>query len=251
MAKLLPTDQRTGEMSICTSRTPASGLQSRVRIGIAQALCVLVLEACGGGGSVGPPPDVSLAVTPTQILGTKNVKLAATTSASNGIDSVKFFRLYPDVALLGSVNTSPYEWQAVAYGGHTTVTTTFGARACDQAGLCTESNIVSVTSSVGPPPEILLAVYPEDVFGGGNVMLTATASASNGIHSVEFFRVSPDGASLGIVDTPPYAQQAVAYGGNRTSTTFSARACDQAGLCTDSNTVSVFSYWICKYPPCQ
>lgn len=128
------------------ARIPAFGQRGWGRFPISGTLCLLVVVGCGGGDSIGPPPDISLAVTPREVFGGGNVMLAATVSASNGIDSVKFFRVGPDLALLGSVDKPPYEWPALAYGGATTVTTTFSSRACDQAGLCTDSNTVSVTS---------------------------------------------------------------------------------------------------------
>jgi hypothetical protein len=228
------------------------GHADRARSGIAGAVCVFAVAACGGGGTNGAPPDVSLAVTPTQVLfDGGNVVLAASASGSRGIDSVQFFQIVPDVRLLARVDKPPYEWQAAAYGGRADVVTTFVARACDHAGLCTDSNMVSVTSTVGPPPDVSLTVTPTMVFGGGNVMLAATVSASNAIGSVAFFRLDPDPTWLGSVDEPPFEWQAGAYGGARAiTTTFGARACDRAGLCTDSNTVFVLSTWICKFPPC-
>ena len=104
---------------------------------------------------------------------------------------------------------------------------------------------------VGPAPEILLTALPPWVFGGGNVTLYATPSASNGLASVTFLRTSPDPMELGSLTAPPWEWPAVAYGGGRTiSTVFRARACDQAGLCTESDYATVVSTWLCKFPPC-
>jgi hypothetical protein len=127
---------------------PAIGQKGRGRVAIAGTLCLIVLLACGGGGSIGPPPEVSLAADQSWIfMGDNRITLTATVSASNGIESVKFFRVAPVAELLGSVDKPPYEWKTFVYqiyDNRRTVDNVFSSQACDQAGLCTDSNTVNV-----------------------------------------------------------------------------------------------------------
>ena len=105
-----------------------------------------VLAACGGGGpaDIGPPPEVSLSVSTSVALRGEAVELRATAYASNGMDSVKFYRL--DVGLpvlLVTVLSPPPNWvTSVPINAGSSVT--FLARACDQEGFCSDSNLVTV-----------------------------------------------------------------------------------------------------------
>ena len=114
----------------------------------AAAVAVLgALAACGGGepaDDIGPPPDVSLRVSTSVALRGEAVELRATAYASNGMDSVKFYRLdFGLPVLLATVLSPPPNWvTSVPINAGSSVT--FFARACDLEGFCGDSNLVTV-----------------------------------------------------------------------------------------------------------
>ena len=104
------------------------------------------LAACGGGyDDVGPPPQVSLGASTSVATRGEPIQLRASAYASNGMDHVSFYRLdYNGPFLLGTVWAPPPNWgTSVPINAGESVS--FFARACDLEGLCTDSNVATVT----------------------------------------------------------------------------------------------------------
>jgi Bacterial Ig domain len=114
-------------------------------------LAVLGLGACGGGFYLGyeygfddTPPSVSLAVASTSVRAGDVLQVSAAAADDYGIDSVAFYRLDGNGAvLLGSDGREPYNWQVTVPSDGRTVLTLF-ARATDWDGNRTDSVAVSV-----------------------------------------------------------------------------------------------------------
>lgn len=115
---------------------------------LAAAAAVLAgLASCGGGvyvDSVGPPPDISLAVSPTVAQRGQPLQLVAAVSASNGIDYVSFYRIdFGTPVLLGSVTQPPAQWvTSVPINAGSGVS--YFARVRDFAGYYADSAVVTV-----------------------------------------------------------------------------------------------------------
>jgi hypothetical protein len=115
------------------------------------ALPGLALSSCGGGLfiSIGSgfdvdPPTVSLASPVSSIAAGQPVTLVATAHDDGGIDDVVFYRVDGGTfAALGSDGSQPYEWTAIAPTDGRATLVVF-ARARDQAGNTTDSNMVSI-----------------------------------------------------------------------------------------------------------
>jgi hypothetical protein len=115
--------------------------------GVAATLLLATLAGCGGGVYVeanGPPPDISLATSSNYAVRGQALQLVAAVSASNGVDSVDFYRIdFGQAVLLGSVYQPPAKWNtAVPVNAGTSVA--YYARVCDQAGYCTSSAVETV-----------------------------------------------------------------------------------------------------------
>jgi hypothetical protein len=114
-------------------------------------LAVLGLGACGGGFYLGyeygfddTPPSVSLAVANTSVRAGDVLQVSAAAADDTGIDSVAFYRLDGNGAvLLGSDGREPYTWQVMVPADGRTVLTLF-ARATDWDGNRADSVAVSV-----------------------------------------------------------------------------------------------------------
>ena len=117
--------------------------------GAAGALLVL-LASCGVVGyvdaaaPVAPPPQISLAVSPTVAQRGEPLQLVAAITAGNGIDYVTFYRIdYGTPVVLGSVAQPPARWITsvpVNSGG----SASYFARVHDVAGYYSDSPVVTV-----------------------------------------------------------------------------------------------------------
>ncbi len=120
------------------------GKMSRLLVAVPM-LCGLA--ACGGGSEdTGPPPQVSLSASASLAYRGQGLQLRASAYASNGMEHVRFYRLDYGVppVLLGSAWSPPPNWNtAVPINAAQSVS--FMARACDLEGLCSDSNIVTVS----------------------------------------------------------------------------------------------------------
>lgn len=115
--------------------------------------CAALLAGCGGGASVGvgigvggdgPPPSIDLISATDAAYPNDVVDLDAAVRASNGIDTVSFYRIDGGGStLLGTLGSPPFTWpvRMPPVGG---VSVFYGATACDQAGYCTDSNSVQI-----------------------------------------------------------------------------------------------------------
>jgi Bacterial Ig domain len=114
-------------------------------------LLALGLAACGGGFYLGyeygfddTPPSVSLAVASTSARAGDVLRVSAAAADDTGVDSVAFYRLDGNGAvLLGSDGREPYDWQVTVPSDGRTVLTLF-ARATDWDGNRADSVAVSV-----------------------------------------------------------------------------------------------------------
>jgi hypothetical protein len=130
------------------TRSPALAARHARRLVL---LSVLGLGACGGGFYLGyeygfddTPPSVSLAVASTSVRAGDVLQVSAAAADDYGIDSVAFYRLDGNGAvLLGSDGREPYDWQVTVPSDGRTVLTLF-ARATDWDGNRADSVAVSV-----------------------------------------------------------------------------------------------------------
>ena len=117
--------------------------------GAAGALLVL-LASCGGGGyvetavPVAPPPQISLAVSPTVAQRGELLQLVSAVTAGNGIDYVTFYRIdYGTPIELGSVARPPAQW-ITSVPVNAGSSASYFARVHDLAGYYTDSSVVTV-----------------------------------------------------------------------------------------------------------
>jgi len=117
----------------------------------------MLLAGCGGGVSIGfgyiydgddyydvYAPSVSLAVAQASVVAGQPVDMVAAAADENGIESVAFYRLDGDRAvLLGTDGAEPFEWQTLAPTDGRTRLLLF-ARARDNAGNRADSATVSI-----------------------------------------------------------------------------------------------------------
>lgn len=103
---------------------------------------------------------------------------------------------------------------------------------------------VEATVVVGPPPTITLSAFaPATPLRGDAVQLDATVSSSNGIDAVYFYRMDFYGPTLlGSVARPPAIWNTSIPVNAGRSVSYSARACDVLGYCTDSQVVTLPVY---------
>jgi hypothetical protein len=87
----------------------------------------------------------------------------------------------------------------------------------------------------GPPPDISLAASSNYAVRGQALQLVAAVSASNGVASVDFYRIDfGQPVLLGSVYQPPAKWNTAVPVNAASSVAYYARVCDQAGYCTSS-----------------
>ena len=126
-----------------------SALVRACRQGTAGALLVL-LASCGGGGyvdtvvPVAPPPQISLAVSPTVAQRGEVLQLVSAVTAGNGIDYVTFYRIdYGTPVVLGSVAQPPAQL-STSVPVNAGASVSYFARVHDLAGYYSDSPVVTV-----------------------------------------------------------------------------------------------------------
>jgi hypothetical protein len=182
------------------------------------------------------PPTVSL-VTPaagTQYFAPAKITLQASASDADG--AVAKVEFYQATTLLGTVTAPPYsfDWMNVGPGSYSV-----SAKATDNRGAVSTSSSVPVTVVTKPntPPSITLTAPATGriYYAPATIVLTATASDSDGsIGRVDFYQ---GGTLIGTSTTAPFSftwNNVVA--GDYTMT---ARAVDDAGATTVSNSASI------------
>jgi len=121
-----------------------------MRLAVAAA-ALATLGACGGGiyfGFDNAPPAVSLTTAAGSVAAGQSVRFVAAAADESGIDSVAFYRVDGNGAvLLGSDGSEPYEWNVTAPADGRNSLSVF-ARATDNSGNQTDS--ATVTISVTP-----------------------------------------------------------------------------------------------------
>jgi hypothetical protein len=137
--------------------TPAvlAGARRRLALLLGAGALTATLAGCGGGVSIGVGyvydgyyddlgPSVSLATAQTNVFAGQPVDLVAAAADESGIDSVAFYRLDGNTAvLLGADGYAPFEWQTLAPTDGRTRMLLF-ATAMDRAGNRTNSEVVQV-----------------------------------------------------------------------------------------------------------
>lgn len=111
------------------------------------ALAAAALAGCGGGyvEASGPPPDISMTASTSVAMRGEPIRLVAAASASNGMDSVDFYRIDPTWdTRLGSIYGPPVQFDT-SIPVNAGASVSYYARACDVAGYCTNSQVVTVT----------------------------------------------------------------------------------------------------------
>lgn len=116
--------------------------------GVLMAVAALALAGCGGGVYVtayGPPPEISLAASTNQTVLGQPIRLIGAVSSSNGMDYVDFYRIDPTQdTRLGTVYGPPVQFDT-SIPLNAGYSVSYYARACDVAGYCTNSQVVTVS----------------------------------------------------------------------------------------------------------
>ena len=114
-------------------------------------LASVLLAACGGGIYLefddydDLPPVVELAASSLSAFAGDSVRLVAAAADENGIDGVSFYRYDGNTAVrLGFDGFSPYDWQLLVPADGRSSVIVF-ARAFDNAGNATDSNLVTIS----------------------------------------------------------------------------------------------------------
>ena len=122
------------------------------RAALASAAAALLLVACGGGVYFGFgdgfddfPPVVNLAATVVSVQAGQSARFVAAASDENGIDEVAFYRVdATQSVLVARDDTVPYEALVQAPADGRTSLSVF-ARATDDFGNQTDSQVVTIT----------------------------------------------------------------------------------------------------------
>ncbi|KAA5548768.1 Ig-like domain-containing protein [Adhaeribacter rhizoryzae] len=184
---------------------------------------------------VAPTVTLTSPTTNTSFTAQANITLAANATDADG--TVVKVEFYNGATKLGEVVTSPYNftWSNVPAGSYTLT-----AKAYDNAGLTTTSNIVTLQVNapvipVAPTVSITSPVTGTSLVAPANLTITANAADTDGsVSKVTFFN---GGVKLGEDLTSPYTfSWANVAAGNYTIT---AVATDNAGLTTTSAAVQV------------
>jgi hypothetical protein len=182
-----------------------------------------------------PPPTVSMTAPASGATVSGTVSVTANAASSIGVASVQF---QLDSANVGSlVTTAPYafSWDTTtaANGSHT-----WRAIAKDTAGTSTTSAAVTVTvSNAAPPPTVSITAPAPGATVSGTVSVTANASSSIGVASVQF---QVDASNVGSpVTAAPYSYSLDTTTLANGSHTLTAVATDTAGTSTTSSGVIV------------
>jgi len=176
-------------------------------------------------------PIVSMASNNTSFTAPASIILTATASENNGTISKVAF--YNGSSLLGIATSSPYNftWNNVAAGTYSLTSV-----ATDSGGVTTISSMVSVkVSPAGPTVSLTSPVNNASYTTPANLILTASASETNGIISKVVFY---NGSSIvGTATSSPYRLMWI----NVPSGTYSltAKATDSVGVSTISTAVRV------------
>jgi hypothetical protein len=138
-----------GDLSMTSPHSLFFPLARRGFAGLLGVGALALLTACGGGGDDhddrdGPPPNISLETSVNVAQRGQPLRLIASATAANGVDHVNFYRIdFGSPVLLGRVSSPPPNWDtSVPVNAGANVR--FFAEVCDQVGLCTDSNIVTV-----------------------------------------------------------------------------------------------------------
>ena len=186
-----------------------------------------------GGAGDNAPPIVSLTAPAngSSYTAPASITLTANASDSNGISKVEFYR---GATLLGTDASAPYSWSLtnVEPGSYS-----YTARAYDSLNVSTTSAVVSVTVSAPNTPPTVSLTSPANgstYTAPAAITLNATASDSNGIAKVEFYRGT---ILLGTDTTAPYswALTNVEPG----SYSYTAKAYDSLNASTSSTAVNI------------
>jgi lysophospholipase L1-like esterase len=178
-----------------------------------------------------PPPVVSITspVNNDVFTATVSVNITASASDNGGVSKVEF---YNGTTLLSTDRTAPYSynWTNVPPGSYSLT-----AKATDNFGATTTSEIVAFVVNPNPPPVVsITSPVNNDVFTATvSVNITASASDNGGVSKVEFY----NGTTLLSTDrTAPYSYNWVSVPPGSYSLT--AKATDNFGATTTSEIVA-------------
>ncbi|HBB94851.1 MAG TPA: hypothetical protein DC054_05620 [Blastocatellia bacterium] len=182
--------------------------------------------------TVNNPPNISMTASSPQDIPTAPAQITINADASDPDGTISKVEFYQGTTLLATDVTSPYSftWSNVGAGNYS-----FTAKATDNLGAVTTSNVVGILVNAKPSVSLTSPGGGASFFAPALVSLNATASDSDGsISKVEFYQGS---ILISTVTASPYSfNWSYVPAGTYTLT---AKATDNIGASTTSNTVSI------------
>ncbi len=182
--------------------------------------------------TVNNPPNISITTSSTQDVPTAPAQITINANAGDSDGSVSKVEFYQGATLLATDTTSPYSytWSSVSAG-----TYSITAKATDNLGAVTTSNVVSVSVNAKPSVSLTNPAIGTSFIAPGFVSIAATASDSDGtVSKVEFFQGT---TLISTVTASPFSfNWSYVPAGTYTLT---AKATDNLGASTTSSTVTI------------
>jgi uncharacterized repeat protein (TIGR01451 family) len=184
------------------------------------------------GITVNNPPNISITTSSTQDVPSAPAQITINADANDGDGTISKVEFYQGTSLLATDLTSPYSytWSNVAAGSYS-----ISAKATDNLGAVTTSNVVSITVNAKPNVSLTSPSNGTYFTSPAFVNISAAASDSDGtISRVEFYRGT---TLISTVTASPYnfAWSNVPAG----TYTLTARAVDNVGASTTSSGVTI------------
>ena len=181
---------------------------------------------------VDAPPSVNLTSPADQSSLRAPATFNVTANAIDSDGSIEHVEFYQNGTLLRSLTTAPY---SIPITQSTPGTYNYTAKAFDNNGLSAQSGSVTVTVRADVAPGITLSANATRLRAPATITLSASASDADGsVAKVEFFQGT---TLIGSASSAPYTITVNQASADTLS--FFARATDDAGLVTQSNSVTV------------
>ena len=203
--------------------------------------------------TVNKPPVVALTAPANGASYTAPATIVMTATASDPDGTVAGVDFYQGANKLGTKSAPPYTWTVynVPVGSYSGASA-FTARATDNQGATTTSNAVAVTvSTVNKPPLVTLTAPANGAVYTAPATIVITASASDPDGTIALVELFQGANKVGSKSAPPYTWTVynVPVGNYSGANALTARATDNQGATTTSNTVAVTVSSTVNKPP--